>query len=158
MHQPRARGTRPGTAGGQVMTGLEDRLRRELRELRPRPESVRPLRVPPARRFARTRHWLAPAAAAIAVVVIIAVVTVVHGLVGSTSAPTGPTVPMTAQIARSLPQYYVVAFQSYINGGRTIATYAAVHDTATGAKLASVRVPTLFMQGGAYSPSITGAA
>jgi hypothetical protein len=139
------------------MTGLEDRLRRELRELRPRPESVRPLRVPPARRFARTRHWLAPAAAAIAVVVIIAVVAVAHGLVGSPSAPTGPTAPMTAQIARSLPQYYVVAFQRYINRGRTIATYAAVHDTATGATLASVRVPTLITQGGANGPSITGA-
>ena len=65
---------------------------------------------------------------------------------------------MTVQVASTLPRYYVVAFQRYINDGRTIATYAAVHDTATGAVLASTRVPTLFIQGGAYAPSITGAA
>ena len=65
---------------------------------------------------------------------------------------------MTAHLARSLPRYYVIAFQRYINDGRTIATYAAVHDTATGATLASVRVPTLFIQGGSMAPSITGAA
>jgi hypothetical protein len=64
---------------------------------------------------------------------------------------------MTASVARSLPRYYVVAFQRYINDGRTIATYAAVHETATGAELASVRVPTLITQGGANSPSVTGA-
>jgi hypothetical protein len=139
------------------MTELEDRLRRELRELRPRPESIRPLRVPPPRRFARTRRWLVPSAAAAAVLVIIAVVVVAAGFTGG-SAPTGPTAPMTAPVARSLPRYYVVAFQRYINGGRTIATYAAVHATATGAELASVRVPTLMTQGGANGPSITGAA
>ena len=65
---------------------------------------------------------------------------------------------MTARVARSLPPYYVVAFQRYINDGRTIATYAAVHETATGAALASVRVPTLMTQGGANAPSVTGAA
>ena len=140
------------------MTELEDRLRRELRELRPRPELIRPLRVPPPRQFARTKRWLIPAASAAAVAVIAAVVAVVAGLVGGASAPTGPTAPMTVQVARTLPRYYVVAFQRYINNGRTIATYAAVHDTATGAVLASKRVPTLFMQGGAYAPSITGAA
>jgi len=139
------------------MTELEDRLRRELHELAPRPGSIRPLRVPPPRRFAGAARWLAPAAAAAAVVVIAAVVMVATGR-GGASAPTGPTAPMTVQVARSLPRYYVVAFQRYINNGRTIATYAAVHATATGATLASVRVPTLLVQGGSMAPSITGAA
>jgi hypothetical protein len=139
------------------MTDLEERLRRELRQLRPLPGSVRPLRVPAPRRFPRTRRWLIPLAAAAAVLVIIAVVTAGSGLVGGSSAPTGPTAPMTAGVARSLPRYYVVAFQRYINGGRTIATYAAVHETATGAALASIRVPTLITQGGANGPTITGA-
>jgi hypothetical protein len=140
------------------MTELEERLRREFRELEPRPGSIRPLRVPPPRRFARTRRWAAPVAAAAAVAIIVAVATVGTGLVGGSSAPTGRMAPMTGHIAESLPRYYVVAFQRYIDAGRTIATYAAVHDTATGALLASVRVPTLFVQGGSMSPSITGAA
>jgi hypothetical protein len=140
------------------MTDLEDRLRRELRELRPRPESIRPLRIPPPRRFASTRRVLVPLAAAAVVMVIIAAVVVGTRLTGGESAPTGSTVPTTARLAGSLPRYYVVAFQRYINHGRTIATYAAVHATATGAALASVRVPTLIVQGGSNSPSITGAA
>jgi hypothetical protein len=145
------------------MTELEDRLRHELREVaeRARPESVRPLRVPPRRQFARTGRWLAPAAAAAAVAVIVAVVTVATGLTSRGSAPTrpaGPTAAMTPQVAGGLPRYYVIAFQRYINDGRTIATYVAVHDTATGAALASLRVPTLMTQGGANGPSITGAA
>jgi len=80
-------------------------------------------------------------------VVIIAVVMAGSGFTGGGSAPPGPTAPMTARVARSLPPYYVVAFQRYINDGRTIATYAAVHETATGAALASVRVPTLMTPG-----------
>ncbi len=140
------------------MTELEDRLRRELRELRPRPESIRPLRVPRPRPLARTRRWLVPLAAAVAVIIVIGIVTAGSGLTGRPSAPTGPTAPMTGRAAASLPRYYVVAFQRYIDDGRTIATYAAVHETATGATLASVRVPTLITQGGANGPSITGAA
>jgi hypothetical protein len=48
------------------MTELEDRLRRELHELRPRADSIRPLRVPQPRRFAWARRWLIPAAADVA--------------------------------------------------------------------------------------------
>jgi hypothetical protein len=51
----------------------------------------------------------------------------------------------------------VVAFQRYVNDG-PITTYAAVHETATGAALATVRVPTLMTGGGAGGPSISGAA
>ncbi len=144
------------------MTELEDRLKRELRELRPLPSSIRPLRVPQPRRFARTWRWLAPLAAAAAVVAVVTAVATAGGDftrgASAPARPTGLTAPMTARMATRLPRYYVVAFQRYINDGRTIATYAAVHKTSTGALLASVRVPTLMTQGGANGPSITGAA
>jgi RNA polymerase sigma-70 factor (sigma-E family) len=91
--------------GGQAMNTLEDRLRRELRQLRPDPESLRPLRIPPPRRSARTRHWLVPLAAVAAVVVIIAAVVVWSGLSASESAPIGATGPMTSRLAGSLPRY-----------------------------------------------------
>jgi hypothetical protein len=142
------------------MTELEERLRRELRELRPDPGSIRPLRIPPARPYARIRRWLVPLAAAAAVIVVIAAVAAGSGLTRGGSVPPGPTAPMTTRLATKtgLPPYYVVTFQRYINDGRTIATYAAVHVTATGAELASVRVPTLITQGGANGPTISGAA
>ena len=75
------------------MTELEDRLRRELRELRPRPELIRPLRVPPPRRFARTKRWLIPAASAAAVAVIAAVVAVGPGSSAARQRPPGPLRP-----------------------------------------------------------------
>ena len=62
------------------MTELEDRRKRQLRELRPRSG-------------ARTRRWLVPLAAAAAVVIIIAVVMMESGDTGGGSAPTGPTSP-----------------------------------------------------------------
>jgi hypothetical protein len=62
------------------MTELEDRLKRQLRELSPRSG-------------ARTRRWLVSLAAAAAVVIIIAVVMVESGVTGGGSAPTGPTSP-----------------------------------------------------------------
>ena len=56
------------------MTDLEERLRRDLKELSQRvgPGSVRPLRDPPARRRARAVRWLAPAAAVAAVLGVVA--------------------------------------------------------------------------------------
>ncbi len=116
------------------------------------------LSVPPRRRSAWTRPWLVLVAAAAAVVVIIAVVVVVSGLMAGESAPSGATAPMTAAAATGLPRHYVVAFQRYGADGRTIATYAVVHETATGAALASVRVPTLMTQGGIPGPTISAAA
>ena len=47
------------------MTDLEERLRRDLHQISQRvgPESIRPLREPPARRRSRAVRWLAPVAA-----------------------------------------------------------------------------------------------
>jgi hypothetical protein len=115
-----------------------------------------PRRVPPRRRSARTWRWLILAAAAAAVVVVLAVVMVGFGFIGGASAPTGPTAPMTAATARGLPRYYVVAFQHYTNAVHKIADYAVVHDTETGAALATVRVPRLIADGS--NPTISGAA
>ncbi len=60
------------------MTKLEEQLSRELKGIaeRAKPESIRPLRVSPRRRRARTARWLAPVAAAAAVAGLIAGVTV----------------------------------------------------------------------------------
>src|SRR5260370_17631718 len=59
-----------------------------------------------------------------------------------------------------MPRFYVTAWQTYAgsNNGRQIPTFAVVHDSATGAALATVRVPTLTdSQGGTQGPSITAA-
>ena len=41
--------------------------------------------------------------------------------------------------------------QSYVDGGRKFVTYAAVHSSATGGKLAQVTLPGLQYQGGYYT-------
>lgn len=121
-----------------------------------------PRRVPLRRRSARTRRWLILVAGAAAVVVVLAVVMVGFGFgfgfIGRASAPTGPTALMTTSVAKNLPRYYVVAFQRYTNAGHTIRIYAVVHDTETGAALATVRVPRLIPDGGGADPTISGAA
>jgi len=124
------------------MADLEDRLRR----------------VALPRRSARTRRWIILAGVAVAIVVVLAVVMVGFGFgfIGGASAPTGPTAPMTPSVARNLPRYYVVAFQHYTNAVHKIADYAVVHDTETGAALATVRVPRLIADGS--NPTIIGAA
>ncbi len=60
------------------MTELEEELSRELNGIaeRAKPESIRPLRVPPPRRRSRMMRWLAPVTAAAAVAGLIAGVTV----------------------------------------------------------------------------------
>src|SRR5215472_7620116 len=104
-----------------------------------------PRRVPLRRRSARTRRRLILVAGAAAVVLVLAVVMVGFGFgfIGGASAPTGPTALMTPSAGNNLPRYYVVPFQHYTNAGHTIGIYAVVHDTETGAALATVRVPRL---------------
>jgi hypothetical protein len=141
------------------MTDLEERIRRDLRELaeQARPESVRPLHAPAARPHSRMRRRLAAALAAVAVVglaVGVAVVTSVEypTVTATTTKPTYATPP------RGMPRYYVTAFQAYTGARGVIRTYAVVHDSATGRALVKVSVPTLLVGGGAQGPSITAAA
>jgi hypothetical protein len=136
------------------VTELEERLSRELKELseRAQPGSIRPLREPPARKRPRAVRWLAPAAAVAAVLGVIAGVSVIGRPAGRVPPSPGTQGPM--------PRYYVTAWQTFAgNNGGTIPTFAVVHDSATGAVLATVRVPTLTdSQGGTQGPSITAAA
>jgi len=141
------------------MTDLEDRLRDELSQLAAvaQPETVHPLHDPAPRRRPPARRFLAAAAAVAAVAAVaIAVAVFAPGLGHRSAAP----VPAAPALVRSdtVPRFYVLTYQSYVNGGHKIATHAAVHSSATGATLARISLPTLFYQGGAYSPSITAAA
>jgi hypothetical protein len=140
------------------MTELEDRLREELSQLAAlaQPETIRPLRDPAQRRRSPAARFLAPVAAMVAVAAVaVAVALIAPGLHDrSGSVPDGPALVRT----HTVPRFYMLAYQSYVDGGHKIATYAAVHSSATGATLARVTLPTLWYQGGAYSPSITAAA
>jgi len=140
------------------MTELEDRLREELSQLAAlaQPETIRPLRDPAQRRRAPAARFLAPVAAMVAVAAVaVAVALIAPGLHDrSEPEPDGPALVRS----HTIPRFYVLAYQSYVDGGHKIATYAAVHSSATGASLAWVTLPTLWSQGGAYSPSITAAA
>jgi hypothetical protein len=132
-----------------TMTDLEARLRRDLKDLseRAQPGSIRPLRVPPVRRRSRAVRWLAPVAAVAAVIGVIVGVSVVG--------PTGGRLPARLKAPGQMPRYYVTAFQVY---GSPVVTTAVVHDSATGAALATVHVPTLTdSQGSTGGLSITGA-
>ena len=138
------------------MTELEERLSRELKELseRAQPGSIRPLREPQVRRRPRAVRWLAPVAAVVAVLGVIAGVSVI-GRPGG-----GGVRPSVPEEQGPMPRYYVTVWQTYAGSGNghVIPTYAVVHDSATGAPLASVRVPTLTdSQGGTQGPSITAA-
>jgi len=57
-----------------------------------------------------------------------------------------------------MPPYYVTVYQRYVGRQGRITTTAAVHDSATGAQLTTVPVPTLMSGGGAQGPSISAAA
>ena len=135
------------------MTDLEERLSRDLKQLseRAQPWSIRPLREPPARRRPRTVRWLAPVAAVAAVLGVIASVS----LIGR---PAGGVPPSAPEEQGPMPRYYVTVWQTYAGSGngQVIPTYAVVHDSASGAALATVRVPTLTdAHGGVQGPSIT---
>lgn len=143
------------------MTTLEDRLRDELHQLaaRAQPDSIRLLRGrrPGPGRPARLPAPLAAAAAVAAVAVAIAVVAPGSPQPGVSPAPAAAPAPAGAAI----PRYYAVAYQTLTDGGRKIATYAAVHSSATGATTGRVALPTLTgtgSSGGAFSPAISAAA
>jgi len=138
------------------MNDLEERLRRDLRAYsdRVRPESIRPLQEPSSRRRSQTVRWLAPLAAVAAVVGVVAGVTLAgqHAEL-SFSAEARAGQPTTS----GMPRYYITVFETYAGGGNRILTKAVVHDSRTGAALASVNVPTLITGGGSNGVNITGA-
>jgi hypothetical protein len=148
------------------MTALEDRLTQELRQLAEvaQPETIRPL-GDPARRsraaapwrlylaWARRSRLLAPVAAAVAVVA----VAVGLGVVApSLSQPGGGT----SALARSgaIPPYYATVTGPSDNGLKTL---VAVYNSATGASVARVSLPTVYFKDGHISalslPDITAA-
>src|SRR5215470_3083927 len=121
------------------MTDLEDRLRTELAAFAQRadPALIRPLREPAVRARSRVPGWLAPAAAA-AVVLGVA-------FAGRLAGP-GPAIGPVAGV----PRYYLTLDRPW--SGHV--ARAVVHGSATGAALATARIPLL----GGESPSVTGAA
>jgi hypothetical protein len=144
------------------MTELEERLRRDLRELagQARAESIRPLRAPAAqglrRPYGRLGRRLAPLLAVIAVAGLAIGVAVVSGVEYPTVTAV-TTKPTYAAPPRDMPTYYVTIFQAYTGSRGVIKTYAVVHDSTTGKALARINVPTLLVDGGAQGPSITAA-
>jgi hypothetical protein len=143
------------------VSDLEQRLRRDLKDLSERagPDSIRPLRVPAVRRRSRVVRWLAPVAAVAAVVGVITGVSVASQPAGQGHNELPTSQPATSpEPAGTMPPYYVTAYQSFGAGNREPATFAAVHDSATGATLATVQMPTLEgYQGGTEGPNITAA-
>ena len=138
------------------MTDLEQRLRRDLERISQRaaPGSIRPLRVPPPRRRARAVRWLAPVAAVVAVIGVVTGVPLASRSQGHRPVP--PQSPVPPEPVGPMPRHYVTVFQAF--AGSRVATTAAVRDSATGAVLATVHVPTLTdSQGGTQGPSITAA-
>ena len=141
------------------MTALEDRLRNELSQLAAlaQPETIHPLPDTTPRRRSAAARFLAPVAAMAAVAAVaIASAVIAARLPHRDAAP----VPAAPELVRSdtVPRFYMLAAQSYVDGGRKFVTYAAVHSSATGGTLARVTLPGLLDQGGYYAPSITGAA
>jgi hypothetical protein len=100
-------------------------------------------------------RWLAPVAAVAAVIGVVAGVSLASRSQGHRSAPVQSPIP--PEPAGPMPSYYVTAWQTYAgsDNGTRIPTFAVVHDSATGAVLATVRVPTVSTQGGTEGPSIT---
>jgi hypothetical protein len=125
------------------MTDLEDRLRAELAAFAQRadPALIRPLREPAVRARPRVPGWLAPAAAAAAVTVVVMSVAFAGRLPGHRPA-TGPVA--------GVPRYYLTLDGPWSGHFAR----AVVHGSATGAALASARIPLLDGE----SPSVTGAA
>ena len=133
-----------------TMTDLEDRLRRDLKDLseRAQPGSTRPLRVPPVRRWSRAVRWLAPVAATAAVIGVIAGVSLADQSAGRLPAP--------LDTPGRMPRYYVTVWQAFV--ASRVVTKAVVHDSATGAMLTTMPVPTLTdSQGSTGGLSITAA-
>lgn len=144
------------------MTELEERLRRGLNMYsgRIRPESLPPLRDPSRRRPRRAVRWLAPVAAATAVAGLIVGVSVAgqHAQLPSASRTGGGATTTPVPPGPGMPRYYATVFQTYAGGGGNPITRAEVLNSATGAELKLLTVPTLFTQGGASGADITAAA
>jgi hypothetical protein len=122
------------------VTDLEQRLRRDLREVTERvaPGSIRPLRPPAPRRRTAAARWVAPIAA------VAAVIGVITG-VSLASHPPG------RQAALGTPPYYVIIQDG--SSDNPVAT-AVVRDSATGRVLTRVR----FSLGPGGTRSVTAAA
>jgi hypothetical protein len=138
------------------VTDIEQRLRRDLKEVTERvaPGSVRPLRAPAPRRSALAVRWLAPVAAMAAVLGVVAGVSLAGR--GSNELPAPATSP---EPAGTMPRYYVNVYQTYAGPSPLHAvTLAVVHDSATGAVLATVHIPTLSgWNGDQEGPRVTAA-
>jgi hypothetical protein len=144
------------------MTRLEEQLRCGMKSYAERipPESLPPLREPSHRRPRRTVHWLAPVAAAAAIVGVIVGVSLAgqHAQRASALRTGGGATTTPVPPGPGMPQYYATVFQTYAGGGGNLLTKAEVLDSATGAELRSLTVPTLSTQGGADGADITAAA
>jgi hypothetical protein len=94
-------------------------------------------------------RWLAPVAAVAAVIGVIIGVSVVGPPGGKQPPANQQPAPVIPQPAGPMPRYYVTAFQTFSGGSNgEPTTFAVVHDSASGAALTTVRVPTLTAQGG----------
>ena len=124
------------------MTDLEDRLRSELTTFAQRadPTLIRPLREPAVRARTRVPGWLAPAAAAAAVTAVVLGLTFAGALTSHRPA-SGPV--------SGVPPFYLTLDEPWSGHFAR----AVVHGSATGAALASARIPVP----GTASPSLTAA-
>jgi hypothetical protein len=103
-------------------------------------------------------RWLAPVAAVAAVIGVITGVSVASQPASQQPSAGQQAVPAIAQPTGPMPRYYVTAFQTFGGGGDgEPATFAVVHDSVTGAALATVRLPTLTAQGGTGGLRISAA-
>lgn len=138
------------------MTQLEERLRRGLKDYsgRIRPESLPALTEPPRPSRQRPVRWLASAAAALAVVGVIAGVSLARQ---RAPGPEFPSSPVSVPAGPGMPRYYVTVYETYVSGRNLPITKAEVRDSATGAKLTSLTVPTLVTQGGTDGVDVTAA-
>lgn len=144
------------------MTALEDRLTQELRQLAEvaQPETIRPL-GDPARRsrtaapgrlylvWARRSRLLAPVVAVVAVVAI----AIGLGVVGPSLSQPGGGTASALKRSNAIPPYYAT-----VTGQSDVAVY----DSATGAQVAQVSLPTVYFRDGHNSalslPDITAAS
>jgi hypothetical protein len=127
---------------------VEVQLRHEMQTVADgvKPESIRPLQVPPRRR-SRTIRWLAPVAAAAAVAGLVIGVTVAGHNTGK--------LPNPQSLPAGAPKYYVT-LNNLPQGGMKYVVYAVVRSSATGAPISSV--PLLRSASFVQPLAITGAA
>lgn len=152
------------------MTALEDRLAQELRQLAEvaQPETIRPLRGPARRSraaapgrlclaWARRSRLLAPVVAAVAVVAVAVALGVVAPSLSQSSRGTAPTASALAR-SNAIPPYYATVTGPSDKG---LKTFVAVYNSATGARVARVSLPTVYFRDGHITasslPDITAA-